>query len=125
MIILFIYGNRTCVDCKFLFYKNKWKQDYNMMVNRSCLHVMRFFFYICQSIIIIVFLVDGQWSDYGQWSAWSLCDATCDGGTQLRNRTRTCTNPAPAYGGKQCLGNVSSRDSQICNIKSCPGRISI
>lgn len=84
------------------------------------------FFPICQSIIIIVFvIVDGGWSSYGQWSTWSLCDATCDGGTQFRNRTRTCTNPAPAYGGKQCVGNTSNSDSQICNINTCPGNISI
>lgn len=48
----------------------------------------------------------------GGWSAWSSCSATCGGGTQ----TRTCTNPAPAYGGASCSGATS----QTCNTQACP-----
>lgn len=47
----------------------------------------------------------------GAWSAWSACSATCGGGTQ----TRTCTNPAPANGGADCVGAAS----QACNAQSC------
>ncbi|OXE36096.1 MAG: hypothetical protein CGW95_09795 [Phenylobacterium zucineum] len=47
----------------------------------------------------------------GGWSAWSTCDAKCDGGTQ----TRTCTNPAPANGGADCIGD----SSRSCNTKPC------
>ncbi len=37
----------------------------------------------------------------GGWSAWSLIPTTCGAsGTQ----TRTCTNPAPQYGGANCVG---------------------
>jgi len=36
---------------------------------------------------------------------------TCGGGTQ----TRTCTNPAPAYDGKDCEGP----DTQECNTQAC------
>lgn len=42
--------------------------------------------------------VDGGWSDFGPWSA-------CVAGQQVH--TRTCTNPAPANGGKQCDGPSS------------------
>lgn len=48
----------------------------------------------------------------GGWSDWSTCSASCGGGTQ----TRTCTNPAPAYGGASCYGATS----QQCNTHACP-----
>ena len=41
----------------------------------------------------------------------------CVGGTQ--NRSRTCTDPHPQYGGDNCVGdNVGV---QTCNNYSCPG----
>lgn len=58
--------------------------------------------------------VDGGWTDFGDWSE---CSATCGGGTQTR--TRSCTNPAPAHGGADCLGESSQ--SQACNTGGCPG----
>jgi len=48
----------------------------------------------------------------GGWSSWSACTKACGGGTQ----TRTCTNPAPAYGGADCSGS----SSQSCNTGACP-----
>lgn len=47
----------------------------------------------------------------GGWSSWSLCSASCGGGTQ----TRTCTNPPPANGGMSCSGAAS----QACNTQAC------
>jgi len=47
----------------------------------------------------------------GKWSEWSTCSATCGGGTQ----TRTCTAPAPQYGGADCQG----ASSQTCNTQAC------
>merc|ERR1711881_215593 len=38
-----------------------------------------------------------------------------DGG--VRTRTRTCTNPSPAYGGAECPGN--SVDEKACNTNIC------
>ena len=57
--------------------------------------------------------VDGGWSEFG---AWSECSADCEGGTQTR--TRTCTNPAPANGGADCVGDAS--ETQDCNKHGCP-----
>jgi len=48
----------------------------------------------------------------GGWSAWSVCSVSCGTGTQ----TRTCTNPAPAYGGANCTGVKS----QSCVMTACP-----
>ena len=57
--------------------------------------------------------VDGGWSDFGDWST---CSADCEGGTQTR--TRTCTNPAPANGGADCVGDAT--ETQECNTHGCP-----
>ena len=56
--------------------------------------------------------VAGGWSAYGGWSS---CSVSCGGGTQ--SRSRSCTNPAPSYGGASCSG--SSTGSQACNTQSC------
>ena len=64
---------------------------------------------------IETFLVDGGYSDFGDWSE---CSAECDGGTQTRSRT--CTNPAPANGGADCVGD--STESRECNTQGCPGK---
>ena len=58
--------------------------------------------------------VDGKWSEYGDWSN---CSKNCGNGTQTRSRT--CTNPAPAYKGKVCEGEYDQE--QPCNVDPCPG----
>ena len=61
--------------------------------------------------------VNGGWTT---WGNWSTCTVTCDGGTQTRSRS--CTNPPAAHGGKPCVGlKENSRD---CNKDVfCPGRM--
>ena len=63
---------------------------------------------------MIDFLADGGWSAWGKWCA---CSKTCGTGTQ--HRSRTCTNPRPAYGGRECLGE--NTETRNCNTNSCPG----
>lgn len=58
--------------------------------------------------------IDGGWSDYSKWSECSA--ATCGGGTQTRKRS--CNNPAPEFGGADCLGKAE--ESQKCNTQPCP-----
>jgi len=60
--------------------------------------------------------VDGNWSD---WKDWSNCPVTCGGGVQ--NRSRTCTNPPPAFGGESCPGE--SDETRACNEDPCPSKI--
>lgn len=62
-----------------------------------------------------LFPVDGMWSC---WSSWSKCSATCGSGHYMR--TRSCTNPAPAYGGDICLGLHT--EEALCNTQPCPGK---
>uniref|UniRef100_A0A2K6A0K6 Semaphorin-5A n=1 Tax=Mandrillus leucophaeus TaxID=9568 RepID=A0A2K6A0K6_MANLE len=57
--------------------------------------------------------VDGAWSC---WSPWTKCSATCGGGHYMR--TRSCSNPAPAYGGDICLGLHT--EEALCNTQPCP-----
>ncbi|KAI8496157.1 Thrombospondin type 1 repeat-containing protein [Branchiostoma belcheri] len=57
--------------------------------------------------------VDGNWSP---WTAWGECTKTCGGGQQARSRE--CTDPAPAHGGKDCDGGT--HETQACNLKPCP-----
>ena len=75
-----------------------------------------FFFFspVALASAIIPFSVDGGYSDFGDWSE---CSTECGGGTQTR--TRTCTNPAPANGGADCVGD--STETRKCNTQGCPG----
>lgn len=52
------------------------------------------------------------------WGEWDKCSATCGGRTQ--KRSRSCTNPPTAHGGKTCTGPKEM--TQICNNDvGCPG----
>lgn len=58
--------------------------------------------------------VNGGWT---MWGEWDKCSATCGGGTQ--KRSRSCTNPPTAHGGKTCAGPKEM--TQICNNDvGCP-----
>lgn len=60
--------------------------------------------------------VHGNWAD---WASWGSCTVTCGGGT--KDRSRTCTNPAPQYLGNDCVG--SGADRTDCNTHHCPSKL--
>lgn len=65
------------------------------------------------TILLFIKKVDGAWS---QWGSWGTCSVSCGGGK--RSRARSCSNPTPANGGKECIGALS--DLGDCNPQLCP-----
>lgn len=57
---------------------------------------------------------DGNWA---AWASWSSCTKSCSGGKEVRSRT--CTDPATNYGGKDCTGETSQE--RTCNTHACTG----
>ena len=57
--------------------------------------------------------LDGIWA---LWTQWTSCSKTCSNGTRTRNRT--CTNPPPQFGGKNCSGETSEIEG--CHRRICP-----
>ena len=64
--------------------------------------------------ISINFVVAGIWTS---WSLWGQCSATCGGG--IKERSRSCTDPAPAHGGATCSGE--GNEKQNCSTSACAG----
>ena len=62
--------------------------------------------------------MDGGWTD---WKDWTPCSQTC--GTGSQERVRSCTQPRPAFGGKDCVG--VSRETKSCQARVCPGKIMV
>ena len=65
------------------------------------------------SLHITVFLVHGGWSD---WQNVTNCSTTC--GEGVITQQRTCTQPSPSCGGRECSGENTTNVS--CN-NCCPG----
>ena len=59
--------------------------------------------------------VNGGWS---VWSDFGQCSVTC--GIGLKTQHRTCTNPAPAFGGTQCDGD--QHQDSICINTPCASK---
>lgn len=64
-------------------------------------------------------LVDGNWSE---WNDWGVCTNKC-GDDGVKMRQRTCDNPKPLFGGKDCAG--SAAETVECNRKTCAGKVLI
>ena len=72
--------------------------------------------YVQNNLLLILILenIDGEWSE---WGDWSICAADfCTYANITRNRT--CDNPPPKNEGKDCEG--SSISITTCFNDSCP-----
>ena len=63
-----------------------------------------------------LFLVNGKLS---QWSEWTRCDKLCGHGKE--KRYKTCSNPKPRCGGKNCDLSISVEEERPCVY--CPGNV--
>ena len=52
------------------------------------------------------------------WTPYCHCSVTCGGGEEIR--TRLCDNPAPQYGGDECVGRAN--ETRLCADYDCPGK---
>lgn len=53
-----------------------------------------------------------------EWSEWGRCNKICEHGKQKRQKT--CTNPKPRCGGKQCNSILPTEEERPCMY--CPGK---
>jgi len=56
--------------------------------------------------------INGGWTAF---DAWSACSKSCDVGSAMR--ARTCTSPAPQFGGKPCPDHA--KETKTCNTHVC------
>ncbi|XP_067653612.1 SCO-spondin-like isoform X2 [Haliotis asinina] len=65
-------------------------------------------------------VVNGGFTQWTQWTNPS-CGITCGSTNSIvRSRVRSCTNPAPANGGQQCIGSTLETASLPCTFSACP-----
>lgn len=75
--------------------------------------LLHFSIHNCWFLIV----VDGGWTEWSIMSD-SDCSKPCGGGEQTK--VRTCTNPKPQNGGKECEG--ADKVTVKCNDESCDGK---
>lgn len=66
----------------------------------------------------LLFVVDGK---YSPWSQWSACSKTCGYGIQTRKRT--CTDPEPQHGGRDCTDLGDPEHIRPCQVIQCPSKL--
>ena len=92
-----------------------WRENYDLY-GWNPYKSLRHHVPLSSSSPIVYVLVDGGWTD---WSEYSACSVTCDSGEQTKHRS--CTNPAPKYGGRPCPGQAKSVRSCVmprCHVPS-------
>ena len=72
---------------------------------------------VSRSFSVTAFLDPGSPSDGGwsEWGEWTECDKWC--GTGHHVRERTCSNPTPENGGKDCEG--AHEETESCKLIDC------
>ena len=63
-------------------------------------------------------IVNGGYSDF---KPYGVCSKSCGGGEETLKRT--CTNPPPSNGGKDCSELGPESTTRECNNQKCPGKM--
>ena len=74
-------------------------------------------FLISRNLKKSFFSVDAVDGGYSQWSTFSECNASCGVGVKIRKRS--CNNPEPKNGGKDCSGLGPAVENVACNLFPC------
>lgn len=83
---------------------------------RGCMHHVLDIPIVINNIYLYLVPTDGAWSE---WSPWS-CGSSC-GVSGVKLRSRTCINPQPLNGGKDCAGESYEVIEETCDTGSvCP-----
>ena len=113
------YSCRWCLhEAKFCIghvIHASFRQHYYIVIQR-CEHQLDLTFYCTNNWLSVYFLspaIDGGYSDWSE----SKCSKTCGGG--VKTLTRTCTNPPPANGGKDCSELGPTNKTVLCNEQEC------
>ena len=77
-------------------------------------HQFNFYYLVLSFQLPRYIAVPGNW---GPWSDFGTCSATC--GSGIRVRRRMCNNPPPIGGGDECPGRHVQR--QHCRRPPCTG----
>lgn len=72
-------------------------------------------FYVSHNFVRYILREDGG---YSHWTVFSRCTKSC--GTGVRFRTRSCNNPEPQFGGKNCSVLGEDKQTFMCNMNPCP-----
>ena len=114
-----VYSCRCCLhEAKFCIghvIHASVRQHYYTVIQR-CEHQLDLTFYCTNNWLSVYFLspaIDGGYSDWSE----SKCSKTCGGG--VKTLTRTCTNPPPANGGKDCSELGPTKKTILCNEQEC------
>ena len=87
-------------------------------VSRGCITIILAFDIVKNNFSFKLFAEDGG---YSHWTVFSRCTKSC--GTGVRFRTRSCNNPEPQFGGKNCSILGEDKQTFMCNMNPCPGMI--
>ena len=98
---------------------------WNISFTELCCHVLTDSLLSYKYKIHAFLSVNGGWQITVNWSDWSSCSKTCNGGIRKRTRGRSCTNPKPQYGGTSCSGSITETSYESCNTLECPSKYKI
>lgn len=121
------YGGKTCRGKSTKSHDIKCRQrpcssKFKFCNSVSKEYLSNYFVFINSVFIssVTFFTGDGMWSSWSKWVKNGQCSVTCGEGVKKHTRIRSCNNPAPQNGGKDCVGISKEITIKQCTEKVCP-----